>query len=228
MIGYARSPSKVRLSRLRCGSSQKAAKGLAFVIRSWMETWLAPPRAELRRGELRAPSRQASSDAELRQVVGATHRLVRVVCRRGGWEHARDRGRPRAPRVLRIQPHPHLRAACCPARSQPASGFVTNCQSVIRVEAEAWSRAATRDGHAGSGRTGKLAGHASQGYAGRFLWVIGYERWRDVPAELTSSALYYYFGQLGLGQALFVSVSQRSVLMQHMCEYNSVRTIYVT
>lgn len=74
----------------------------------------------------------------------------------------------------------------------PASGFVTNCQSVIRVEAEAWSRAATRDGHAGSGRTGKLAGHASQGYAGRFLWVIGYERWRDVPAELTSSALYYY------------------------------------
>jgi hypothetical protein len=34
------------------------------------------------------------------------------------------------------------------------------------------------------------------------------------------------FGQLGLGQALFVSVSQRSVLMQqHMCEYNSVRTI---
>lgn len=69
----------------------------------------------------------------------------------------------------------------------PASGFVTNCQSVIRVEAEAWSRAATRDGHAG--RTGKLAAHASQGYAGRFLWVIGYERWRDVPAELTSSAL---------------------------------------
>lgn len=205
-----------------------------------METWLAPPRAELRRGELRAPSRQASSDAEgesahLTASRGggggnwqvATHRLVRVVCRRGGWEHVRDRGRPRAPRVLRIQPHPHLRAACCPARSQPASGFVTNCQSVIRVEAEAWSRAATRDGHAGSGRTGKLAGHASQGYAGRFLWVIRYERWRDVPAELTSSALYYYyFGQLGLSQALFVSVSQRSVLMQqHMCEYNSVRTI---
>lgn len=225
------------MSRLRCGSSQKAAKGLTFVTGSrngWMETWLAPPRAELRRGELRAPSRQASSDAE-----GESAHLT---ASRGGNAPAcpcgvpprwlglgtRARSRPRAPRRLRIQPHPHLRAACCPARSQPASGFVTNCQSVIRVEAEAWSRAATRDGHAGSGRTGKLAGHASQGYAGRFLWVIGYERWRDVPAELTSSALYYYFGQLGLGQALFVSVSQRSVLMQHMCEYNSVRTIYVT